>query len=37
VVIAADRAVRYEEVVTLLGALHAAGVKRVGLAAREGN
>jgi biopolymer transport protein TolR len=36
VVIAADRAVRYEEVVTLLGALHAAGVKRVGLAAREG-
>jgi biopolymer transport protein TolR len=37
VVIAADRAVRYEEVVGLLGALHAAGVKRVGLAAREGN
>ncbi len=37
VVIAADRAVRYEEVVTLLGALHAAGVKRVGLAAREGS
>lgn len=36
VVIAADRAVRYEEVVALLGALHAAGVKRVGLAAREG-
>ncbi len=36
VVIAADRAVRYEEVVSLLGALHAAGVKRVGLAAREG-
>jgi biopolymer transport protein TolR len=37
VVIAADRSVRYEEVVTLLGALHAAGVKRVGLAAREGS
>ncbi|TAG77534.1 MAG: ExbD/TolR family protein [Burkholderiales bacterium] len=37
VVIAADRAVRYEEVVNLLGALHAAGVKRVGLAAREGS
>jgi biopolymer transport protein TolR len=37
VVIAADKAVRYEEVVALLGALHAAGVKRVGLAAREGN
>ncbi|MGL5005135.1 MAG: biopolymer transporter ExbD [Casimicrobium sp.] len=37
VVIAADKAVRYEEVVNLLGALHAAGVKRVGLAAREGN
>ncbi len=37
VVIAADRAVRYDEVVGLLGALHAAGVKRVGLAAREGN
>ncbi len=37
VVIAADKAVRYEEVVSLLGALHAAGVKRVGLAAREGN
>jgi biopolymer transport protein TolR len=37
VVIAADKAVRYEEVVTLLGALHAAGVKRVGLAAREGS
>lgn len=37
VVIAADRSVRYEEVVNLLGALHAAGVKRVGLAAREGS
>lgn len=37
VVISADRAVRYEEVVSLLGALHAAGVKRVGLAAREGS
>jgi biopolymer transport protein TolR len=37
VVIAADKAVRYDEVVSLLGALHAAGVKRVGLAAREGN
>lgn len=37
VIIAADRAVRYEEVVNLLGALHAAGVKRVGLAAREGS
>lgn len=37
VVIAADRAVRYEEVVGLLSALHGAGVKRVGLAAREGN
>jgi biopolymer transport protein TolR len=36
VVIAADKAVRYEEVVSLLGALHAAGVKRVGLVAREG-
>jgi biopolymer transport protein TolR len=36
VVIAADKSVRYEEVVALLGALHAAGVKRVGLAAREG-
>jgi biopolymer transport protein TolR len=37
VVIAADKSVRYEEVVALLGALHAGGVKRVGLAAREGN
>jgi biopolymer transport protein TolR len=37
VVIAADKAVRYEEVVSLLGALHASGVKRVGLAARDGN
>ncbi|MCX8099284.1 MAG: biopolymer transporter ExbD [Casimicrobiaceae bacterium] len=35
VVIAADRRVAYEQVVELLGALHAAGVKRVGLAARE--
>jgi biopolymer transport protein TolR len=37
VVIAADKTVRYDDVVSLLGALHAAGVKRVGLAAREGN
>jgi biopolymer transport protein TolR len=37
VLIAADKTVRYDDVVTLLGALHAAGVKRVGLAAREGN
>jgi biopolymer transport protein TolR len=37
VVIAADKTVKYDEVVGLLGALHAAGVKRVGLAAREGN
>jgi biopolymer transport protein TolR len=37
VVIAADKTVRYDDVVALLGALHAAGVKRVGLAAREGN
>jgi biopolymer transport protein TolR len=36
VVIAADRRVAYEQVVELLGALHAAGVKHVGLAAREG-
>ncbi len=36
VVIAADRRVAYEQVVELLGALHAAGVRRVGLAAREG-
>jgi biopolymer transport protein TolR len=37
VVIAADKTVKYDEVVGLLGALHAGGVKRVGLAAREGN
>ena len=37
VVIAADKNVKYDEVVGLLGALHAQGVKRVGLAAREGN
>jgi len=37
VVIAADRNVKYDEVVSLLGALHAQGVKRVGLVAREGN
>ncbi len=35
VVIAADRRVAYEQVVELLGALHAAGIRRVGLAARE--
>ena len=36
VVIAADRNVKYDEVVGLLGALHAQGVKRVGLVAKEG-
>ena len=34
--IAADRNVKYDEVVGLLGALHAQGVKRVGLVAKEG-
>ena len=37
VVIAADRNVKYDEVVSLLGALHQAGVRRVGLAAKEGS
>jgi len=36
VVIAADRNVKYDEVVGLLGALHGQGVKRVGLVAKEG-
>ena len=36
VVIAADKNVRYDEVVGLLSALHAQGVKRVGLVAKEG-
>jgi biopolymer transport protein TolR len=36
VVIAADKNVRYDEVVSLLSALHAQGVKRVGLVAKEG-
>ena len=36
VVIAADKNVKYDEVVGLLGALHAQGVKRVGLVAKEG-
>ena len=36
VVIAADKNVKYDEVVSLLGALHAQGVKRVGLVAKEG-
>ena len=36
VVIAADRNVKYDEIVGLLGALHAQGVKRVGLVAKEG-
>ena len=36
VVIAADRNVKYDEVVSLLSALHAQGVKRVGLVAKEG-
>ncbi|MBL8310369.1 MAG: ExbD/TolR family protein [Burkholderiales bacterium] len=37
VVIAADRNVKYDDVVSLLGALHQAGVRRVGLAAKEGS
>lgn len=36
VVIAADKNVKYDEVVGLLSALHAQGVKRVGLVAKEG-
>lgn len=36
VVIAADKNVKYDEVVSLLSALHAQGVKRVGLVAKEG-
>ena len=36
VVISADKNVKYDEVVSLLGALHAQGVKRVGLVAKEG-
>ena len=36
VVIAADKNVKYDDVVSLLGALHAQGVKRVGLVAKEG-
>jgi len=36
VVVAADRRVAYEQVIGLIGALHAAGIRRVGLAAREG-
>lgn len=36
VVIAADKNVKYDEVVGLLGALHGQGVKRVGLVAKEG-
>ena len=36
VLIAGDRNVKYDEVVGLLGALHAQGVKRVGLVAKEG-
>ncbi|MCC7068380.1 MAG: ExbD/TolR family protein [Burkholderiales bacterium] len=37
VVIAADRNVKYDDVVGLLGALHGQGVKRVGLVAKEGS
>ena len=37
VVIAADKSVKYDEVVSLLSALHAQGVKRVGLVAKEGS
>ena len=36
VVIAADKNVKYDEVVSLLSLLHAQGVKRVGLVAKEG-
>ena len=36
VVIAADKSVKYDDVVGLLSALHAQGVKRVGLVAKEG-
>ena len=36
VVIAADKSVKYDEVVGLLSALHAQGVKRVGLVAKQG-